>query len=188
MPDLATRREPLDGLAPITARSRLTIAAAPNGCRLVFRGPDLAAASAGQGFGLALPEALNTAATNGARTAFKLGPDEWLLLGPVGEEANICASIEAAVQEPHSLVDVSHRNVGIVVDGALAADMVNVGVMLNLDAAAFPVGMATRTVFAKTEIVLWRKGTTSFHVEVWRSFAPYLHGQLVEASLEYVKD
>ena len=188
MPDLATRREPLDGLAPITARSRLTIAAAPNGCRLVFRGPDTAATAAGQAFGLAFPDVLNTAATNGARTAFKLGPDEWLLLGPVDEEANIYASIEAAVQEPHSLVDVSHRNVAILVDGALAADVLNVGIMLDLDLAAFPVGMATRTVFAKSEIVLWRKGAMSFHVEVWRSFAPYLHGLLTEASLEYVKD
>ena len=187
MPDLATRRDPLDGIAPITARSRLTIDSAPRGCRLVFRGPESAAAAAGQAFGLALPTQLNRAATDGSRTAFKLGPDEWLLLGPADGEAGIFASIEAAVPEPHSLVDVSHRNVGILLDGALAADVLNAGVMLDLDPAAFPVGMATRTVFAKTEIVLWRKAHASFHVEVWRSFAPYLHGHLTEASLEYLK-
>ena len=188
MPDLATRREPLDGLAPITARSRLTIAAAPPGSRLVFRGPDSAAAAAGGAFGLALPETLNRAASDGTRTAFKLGPDEWLLLGPVEEEASLFSAIEAAVAQPHSLVDVSHRNVAIMLDGALAADVLNAGVMLDLELDAFPVGMATRTLFAKTEIVLWRKGPNSFHVEVWRSFAPYLHGLLSEASLEYIKD
>ena len=59
--------------------------------------------------------------------------------------------------------------------------------MLDLDPAAFPVGMATRTLFTKAEIVLWRQGADTFHVEVWRSFAPYLHGLLAEAAREYVK-
>jgi sarcosine oxidase subunit gamma len=60
-------------------------------------------------------------------------------------------------------------------------------VMLDLDAAAFPVGMATRTLFAKTEIVLWRRESMRFHIEVWRSFAGYLHGLLGEAVREHVK-
>src|SRR5580765_5168019 len=187
MADTATRRDPLDGVAPITARSRLTIEAAPRGARLVLRGPDSAAAAAGEAFGLALPTALNTAATDGTRTAFKLGPDEWLLLAPENGEADAYAAIEAAVQEPHSLVDVSHRNLGILVSGALAADVLNAGVMLDLDPKAFPAGTATRTLFAKTEIVLWRKGASDFHVEVWRSFVDYLHGQLEQAAREYVK-
>jgi sarcosine oxidase, subunit gamma len=34
--------------------------------------------------------------------------------------------------------------------------------------------MATRTIFEKAEIVLWRTGPETFHVEVWRSFAPYV--------------
>ena len=187
MPESASRRDPLDGIAPISARGRLSIVAAPRGCRLVLRGSDNAAAAAGRGFGLALPHELNRATTDGARTAFKLGPDEWLLLGPEGEEAGIFARIEAATTELHALVDVSHRNVGIMIDGALAPDLLNAGVMLDLDLAAFPVGMATRTLFAKAEIVLWRKAPSSFHIEVWRSFAPYLHGHLTEASLEYIK-
>lgn len=187
MADIATRRDPLDGIAPITARSRLTIEAAPRGARLVLRGPDSAAVAAGQAFGLALPTALNTATTDGVRTAFKLGPDEWLLLGPENTEAEAYAAIEAAVQEPHSLVDVSHRNVGILVSGSLAADVLNAGVMLDLDPKAFPVGTATRTLYAKAEIVLWRKGANDFHVEVWRSFTDYLHGQLEQAAREYVK-
>ena len=143
--------------------------------------------AAGQAFGLALPTALNTAATDGTRTAFKLGPDEWLLLAPENTEAEVYAAIEAAVQEPHSLVDVSHRNIGILVSGSLAADVLNAGVMLDLDPKAFPVGTATRTLYAKAEIVLWRKGANDFHVEVWRSFTDYLHGQLEQAAREYVK-
>ena len=57
----------------------------------------------------------------------------------------------------------------------------------DLDPKAFSIGTATRTLFAKAEIVLWRKGVNDFHIEVWRSFAEYLHGQLEQAAREYVK-
>jgi sarcosine oxidase, subunit gamma len=187
MAEMATRRDPLDGIDPITARSRLAVEAAPRGARLVLRGPDSAAVTAGHGFGLALPTTINTATTDGTRTAFKLGPDEWLLLAPEGGEMAAYDAIEAAASEPHSLVDVSHRNVGILVSGSLAPDVLNSQVMLDLSLKAFPVGMATRTLFAKAEIVLWRKGASDFHVEVWRSFAGYLHGLLEQAAREYVK-
>ncbi|MDQ0396101.1 sarcosine oxidase subunit gamma [Labrys monachus] len=181
------RRDPLDGVPAITARSRLAIEAAPRGARLVLRGSESAAIAAGQAFGLALPLAINTAATDDVRTAFRLGPDEWLLLAPQDQEKQVYDAIEAAVAEPHSLVDASHRNVGILVSGSLAADVLANGVMLDLDPAAFPPGMATRTLYVKAEIVLWRKGAQDFHIEVWRSFAAYMHGLLEEAAREYVK-
>lgn len=82
---------------------------------------------------------------------------------------------------PHSLVDVSDRQVGIVVSGPDAEAVLSVGCPLDLDQATFPVGMCTRTVLSKAEIVLWRTGTDSFHLEVWRSFSAYLH-QFLTAS------
>ena len=48
--------------------------------------------------------------------------------------------------------------------------------------SAFPIGMATRTIFGKTEIVLWRREDLAFQVEVWRSFASYIVGALTEAA------
>jgi sarcosine oxidase, subunit gamma len=39
-----------------------------------------------------------------------------------------------------------------------------------------------RTIFEKAEIILWRTGEQSFHIEVWRSFAPYVLGHLEESS------
>ena len=73
----------------------------------------------------------------------------------------------------HSLVDVSHRQIGLIASGPAAARVLNAGCPLDLDPRAFPVGMATRTLYDKAEIVLWRRGESAFHVEVWRSFAPY---------------
>ncbi|HKN29399.1 MAG TPA: sarcosine oxidase subunit gamma family protein [Roseiarcus sp.] len=53
---------------------------------------------------------------------------------------------------------------------------------LDLRTSAFPIGTATRTIFDKAEIVLWRRAETAFRVEVWRSFAPYLVAALTEAA------
>jgi sarcosine oxidase subunit gamma len=44
--------------------------------------------------------------------------------------------------------------------------------------------MCTRTVVAKAEIVLWRTSEEIFHVEVWRSFAPYVTDFLAEVARE----
>jgi sarcosine oxidase subunit gamma len=54
------------------------------------------------------------------------------------------------------------------------------GCPLDLSAQAFPVGMVARTLFHKAEIVLWRR-EEGFHLEVWRSFAPYVAGHLAAA-------
>ena len=126
-------------------------------------------------FSLRGPESF---AAEGA-TALRLGPDEFLLLLPEGE----APVLDVAV--PCSLVDISHRQVGIVLEGPAAADMLNAGCPLDLDEAAFPIGMATRTLFMKVDIVLWRVGPQKFHVEVWRSFAPYVWSLLEVIGQEY---
>src|SRR5262249_37291515 len=107
---------------------------------------------------------------------------EWLLIAPEAEIERLPrALIQAVGEEPASIVDVSHRQVGISVVGPHAADALNSFNALDLDESAFPVGMCTRTLFGKAEIVLWRTGTEAFRIEVWRSFAPYVLGCLDQA-------
>ena len=57
----------------------------------------------------------------------------------------------------HSLVDVSQRQAGLAVDGPRARDLIASGCPLDLDPESFPVGMCARTLFAKAEVVLWRR-------------------------------
>ena len=71
------------------------------------------------------------------------------------------------------------------VSGTHAATMLNAGCPLDLDLAEFPVGMCTRTVFAKADVVLWRTRSDAFHLEVWRSFAGYVSGLLAEIATEF---
>jgi len=112
-------------------------------------------------------------------------PDEELLLAPVAEGPTVRSVLAAALVDlPHSLVDVSHRQGALELRGPHAAWLLNGGCPLDLDARVFPAGMCTRTVFAKTEIVLWRTAAEVFHVEVGRSFTDYLVGMLHEIARE----
>ena len=112
-----------------------------------------------------------------------LGPDEWLLIADGADAADIGDTLESVLEgTAHSLVDVSHRQIGLVASGPAAARVLNAGCPLDLSLNAFPAGFATRTLFDKIEIVLWRRAETTFHVEVWRSFAPWLAASLAEAA------
>jgi sarcosine oxidase subunit gamma len=141
--------------------------------------------AAGNALGLAISQAACRAATDraasGGLAALWLGPDEQLLLGAEGND--IAAALGPALRElPHSLVEVSHRQTALQVGGPRAAVLLSAGCPLDLDPGAFPVGMCTRTVLAKAEIVLWRTAEDIFHIEVWRSFAAYVSRFLAEAA------
>ena len=177
------RLGPLAAHEPITVRRRLEIKAGAPLTRVIFRG-DKARPSAGKAFGVAFPTDPCRAKTKDGRSALWLGPDEWLLLAPDGLRDEITASF-AKMRNAHSAVDVSHRNTSILVEGALAEDILAAGCPLDLVEAEFPVGMCTRTVIGKVEVVLWRTAADSFHIEVWRSFADYLFKFLDEAAREH---
>ena len=181
MADVAVR--PNSAMAGLTLPSNATAfgcSDAGPAARFVFRG---SSSVLGDAFGVALPQTACCAAAQANRFALWLGPDEWLLIAPATEVAPLYARLSAALAaQPSSLVDVSHRNVGLIVEGTLVANVLNAGCPLDLDPLAFPVGMCTRTVFGKAEVVLWRTAPFMFHLEVWRSFAPYVIGLLSEAA------
>jgi sarcosine oxidase, subunit gamma len=155
----------------------------PPAARFIFRGGEAARLACATAFDAELPRHLGAAGVGDERAAFWLGPDEWLLIAEGVDPEMMAAEIEAALgATPHSLVDVSHRQVGLDVGGAVAARAVSAGCPLDLRLSAFPIGMATRTIFDKVEIVLWRREETAFRVEVWRSFAAYLAAALIEAA------
>ncbi len=184
MTDLSKQRA--SAFAPFTrAAEAATLTPLPAQARFSFRGRPAAIEAAATVFGVALPQQACHAATTGERAALWLGPDEWLLLAPEAEGPSIAATFaETLAALPHALVDIGHRNVALEIAGGAAATVLNIGCLLDLDLAAFPVGMCTRTVFAKAEIVLWRTGETRFHLECWRSFAGYVWGLLEEARQE----
>ena len=160
------------------------VRALPAASRYILRGGPQVMAAAGSALGLTISQIACRAATNGTQAAaLWLGPDEQLLIGP--ESADLAATLQPALRSlSHSLVEVSHRQIALEVSGPHATDVLNAGCPLDLDLSAFPVGMCTRTVLAKAEIVLWRTDENVFHVEVWRSFASYVTEFLAEVARE----
>ena len=168
---MADRSHPLAAsaaLSPNCAAVRLE-ALSPSR-RLIIRGGAAELSS----LGLALPDTCR-ATTLGARALLWLGPDEFLLLAS-----------DDKVPSRTGTVDVSHRDTAVTVSGPRAAWAINAFCALDLDRAAFPVSMCTRTMFGKAEIVLWRTAAETFRIEVARSFAPYVWGCLEEARREFL--
>ena len=179
----AERRSILDGRA-LPENDRVKSEIAPFASRWILRGGPEVVQPVAAAFGVAPPTAPLRAVEEGARAALWLGPDEWLLLAEEAD-AGLGAAIEATLAGvPHALIDVSHRQCAIELSGPGAARLINAGVPLDLDPAAFPVGMAARTVLLKAEITLWRREAERFRVEVARSFAPYVAAALAKAARE----
>jgi sarcosine oxidase subunit gamma len=184
MAELAQRRPP--AVASTGWLKRL-----PPAGRWVLHGEPAARALAAPVWGVAFSEQACRAVISGSRATLWLGPDEFLLLdlgpGSNGEShAAVAQNLEGALAgSPHALVDVSHRQFALEISGAHATTILSGACPLDLDARVFPVGMCTRTVLAKADIVLWRTGQDTFHLEVWRSFAAYVSGLLCEIAREF---
>ena len=164
----------------------VTISNLPPATRLVVRGDGAAIAALEFAFGVDFPREACRAATKAQRSVLWLGPDEWLLLAPDGEADALFKTLTDALRgEPASVVGVSDRQVAIGVSGQKAAETLSVFNALDLHEDAFPVGMCPRTLFGKAEIVLWRTAPDAFHIDTWRSFAPYVLGCLGEAVREF---
>lgn len=157
----------------------------PPASRLVLRGGPQVLVAAADALGLPRDESPCRAVRNGDRAALWLGPDERLLIGPADAVQEIDGLLQRALAGmAHSLVEISQAQAAFELTGPHAAIALNTGCPLDLDPAAFPVDMCTRTVLAKAQIVLWRLGPEVFRVETARSFAPYVTRILALAARE----
>lgn len=180
MAEMAARRSPA-----VSNTEWLT--AMPAAARLAFYGDANARMAALPAWGPGFSEEACRAYAHGTRATLWLGPDEYLLLdfAPAEPAAALSALERALVDVPHALVDISHRQFALEVAGPRAATILSGACPLDLDPGQFPVGMCTRTVFAKADIVLWRTRPDAFHLEVWRSFHGYVTGVLQEIASEF---
>lgn len=146
--------------------------------------PDHRAALA-QALGLDLPPRIGDRAGVGAgaggREALCLGPDEWLILAP--EAPPLTAAAKAIyAQAPHSLTEISDREITLRLSGPQVLDLLATG--CPRDVAALAEGCGCRTVFDSATVVLWRDGAAEFRMDVWRSFAPHVRALMALAESE----
>ncbi len=166
MPDPLARSEPVPATPFVT--DGVTISLAPPMARFSLR------ARQGQALetllGVKVPKRIG--ATQGGIAC--LGPDEWLMRAPSGTTITTGEGLAIAV------TDVSDRAICLVAEGPRASEVLMSGCPQDLD--LFAVGNASCTVYETVEIILIREAEDRFHVEVWRSFAPWLWTALTQAA------
>ena len=101
--------------------------------RFILRGAEAVRVACWMMFGAEPPAQLGPAGEGDKRAALWLGPDEWLLIADAAAIGDILESVLEGTA--HSLVDVSHRQIGIVASGPDAARALNAGCPLDLDLA-----------------------------------------------------
>jgi len=154
--------------------------------RFVLQGGPAALAAAASALGIPDPDDAGRTTGDDATTLIWLGPEERLLIAWRESATTLGARLDPVLTgHSHSLVDVTQRQIGLRLTAPFAADLLNCGCPLDLHPARFPVGSGTRTLFNKTDIVLWRRGVDEFHIEVWRSFEDYLIRWLTESAQDF---
>ncbi|NIY80072.1 sarcosine oxidase subunit gamma [Celeribacter sp. HF31] len=134
-------------------------------------GGDLAAV--GKAIGLELPTQIGTRAKAEGIEAACLGPDEWTVLVPLGQIEKVEDALAALYPSlPHSMTDITGREVTLTIEGPQAAELLSIGA--PRDIASIKVGQARRMLFDGATVTLWRDSDTSFRMDVWNSFASFL--------------
>lgn len=173
-------RNALTGNGVVEIAERLSMSVAPDCARFSLRvGPE-GRDEVGRAFACVLPAKIGGLAISDDRVAICLGPDEWLLMAPPGSVQGV------EIGAVHSLVDVSHREVGIEVKGRAAEWALNAVCPLDLD--AMPAGSATRTILDKVQVILIKRAPDHYRIEVWQSFAAHVWRLLAAVANEIALD
>src|ERR1700736_5398349 len=107
--------------------------------------------------GFAVPAIPNTVAAKGDRRALWLGPDEWLLVGPGGQQEALAQTLRSGLNGAlGSIVDVSAKRTLLEIRGPKARDLLAHGVPIDLDARSFGPGGCAQTLLAKAQVILER--------------------------------
>lgn len=135
--------------------------------------------------GLELPSALKVV-YNGETSLQWLGPDEWLLIVPSGEELAAEQKLREALAGLHiAVVNVSGGQTLLELTGANVREVLMKSTSYDVHPNNFPVGKAIGTVFAKSQLVIRRADEATWELLIRRSFADYWWLWLQDASAEF---
>jgi sarcosine oxidase subunit gamma len=136
--------------------------------------------------GFALPVIPNTVAAKGDRRALWLGPDEWLVVAPDGQQMALEQGLGTGLNGAFgSIVDVSANRTPLEIRGRKAPELLAHGVSIDLDTRAFVSGRCAQTLLAKAQVIIERlNADLAFHLYIRTSFASYVAEWLLDAAAE----
>ena len=143
------------------------------------------AAGVHKALGLELPVAL-TVVANSQMSLQWMGPDEWLLIVPGGQEFAVEQKLREALDGQHiQVVNVSGGQSLLELRGPNVREVLMKSTSYDVHPNNFPVGKAVGTVFAKSQLVIRRTAEDTWELVIRRSFADYWWLWLQDASAEY---
>ena len=137
--------------------------------------------------GCVLPLNANTVTSASNVTVLWLGPDEWLLVTPPGDEEDLIARLRDALGDVHAAVtDVTGNRAQLRLSGPGARETLLKGCSLDLHPSHFRPGQCAQTLLARAGIILHQidDGPT-YDIFPRRSFAEYTWMWLSDAMAEY---
>ena len=140
-----------------------------------------------QALGVALPVKACTTAANQRLRVVWVGPDDWFVFGPQGEQAALAEALRSALGQQHAAVtDVSSGYFVVSLAGLSARDLLAQGCPMDFHPNAFHVDQAATTHFHKVGITVWKSGDASrFELLVRRSFIDHFWQLVVAGSREF---
>ena len=135
--------------------------------------------------GLELPVALSLVAKDDTSLQW-MGPDEWLLIVPGGQEFAVEHALRAALAGLHiSVVNVSGGQQLLELSGPKVREVLMKSTSYDVHPDNFPVGKAVGTVFAKSQLVIRHTAEDTWELLIRRSFSDYWWLWLQDAAAEY---
>ncbi|WP_163269497.1 sarcosine oxidase subunit gamma [Chelativorans alearense] len=158
---------------PLAASSAVTVTLlAPVG-RLSLRAREADLPALSKAIGVDLPRRIGGRASAGTTEVLCLGPDEWQVLVAEAEAPRLIKQSASVYEKaPHSLTEISDREITVRIEGSKAAELLTLGCPRDID--PLPEGEGRRTLMDGATVVLWRDGAQDFRLDMWHSFAPHV--------------
>jgi len=135
--------------------------------------------------GFPLPTVPNSVASLEDRRALWLGPDEWLIVGPDGQQAAIEQELRNGLNGAFgSVTDVSANRTLLEIRGAKARVRLAHGIAIDLDPRSFGPVRCAQTLLAKAQVIIECRDESGLILYVRASFATYAADWLLDGLAE----
>lgn len=131
--------------------------------------------------GLELPSNPLQTTHNEQFTIHWVSPDEFLLLTPAKQEFEVESQLRSQMTGHYAIVNVTSAQTILELAGKRAETILKKSTPYDIHPSSLSVGKVVTTVFAKTQVILWRTDSEQFSLVIRRSFSDYLWRWIVDA-------
>jgi len=126
-----------------------------------------------------LPEKVGVATVEVGRTLFRIGPNQFWVVGPEGDD------LTRKLVSTCKIVPLNSSRCRILLEGAPARDVLAKGIAIDFHPQVFAPGAFAMTGVHHMPVLVHCIGEHSFHLYAMRTFALSVYEWLCDAALEY---